>query len=373
MSRTAKKIAVALFLSFLGVFFALHLILPDRSFSEQENRYLQTFPAFSARRFFAGSFESDFETYTAEQFPLRDGWIRLKARLELIQGKAQNNGIYLCEGERLIEPYTAPSDDFRAAQTEAVNALVRNTELPVTLALIPDAAELFSDLLPQGVPNDSQREVIDKVFEVSDTQTVDLCEALSAAEREDLFYRTDHHWTSYGAFLAYQKLSESLSYAPLPRSDFNAETVTEEFYGTAYSSSGFGWVEPDRIETYVDEPDTVSVEKYEGASPTVTTLYDKERLSTKDKYSFFLGGNTPRAVIKTGHDGLPVLLMLRDSYSDSLVPFLLAHYSEIHLLDLRYYRDSVAAYAKEQNVDEILVLYSVRNFSEENSIALIAK
>ena len=102
-------------------------------------------------------------------------------------------------------------------------------------------------------------------------------------------------------------------------------------------------------------------------------LYDTSFLSVKDKYSMFLGGNQPLAVVRTPHTDAPKLLIVRDSYTDSLVPFLTAHFSEIHLVDPRYYKLSVADYIQENGIDEALVLYSVSNFVTDKNLVWLAK
>ena len=374
MTKRADRIVVLLFALFLGAFFLLNLAIPDKEESDQENRRLQTLPEFSFRSLFAGRFTMDFESYCSDQFVGRDGWVSLKARLELLQGKKENNGIYLCEGERLIEPFAAPSAAELDRRVQIVNTLGENVDVPVTLALIPTAAELYAELLPKGAPNDSEREIIDYLYSsVISAGTVDLLSPLSAHREEDLFYRTDHHWTSLGAFRGYEGLAEPLGFLSRERSAYTEKTVSDSFRGTACSSSGFFWVSPDTMEIFREPPEGLTVEKHESGAVSSASLYEESMLLTKDKYRFFLGGNTPRAVLRTGNQDLPSLLILRDSYADSLAPFLLDHFSEIHLLDLRYYRGSVQAYISDNDIDQVLILYSVSNFCTDTNLALMTR
>ena len=373
MIKHKKYTVILLFCLFIAGFFLVNLLLPDNSFSQKENRYLQTMPHFSSRALFQGSFTRDFENYCADQFAGRDAWISLKARLELAQGKGENNGVFLCEGERLIEPFTAPAPAETERRTEIINALSEKAGVPVTLALIPTASEIYGDLLPLGAANDSQADVMDAVYSRFNGPAVDLLTPLREHAREDIFYRTDHHWTSQGAFLAYQALSETLGYEPMDRSSCQPEIVSEDFCGTTYSASGFFWVTPDRMEILCPTPDELTVERYDSGEPVVSTLYHEEMLETKDKYRFFLGGNSPRIVLDSGKEDLPSLLILRDSYSDSLTPFLLHHFSRIHLLDLRYYRNSIQEYIQEEDIDQVLVLYSVGNFCTDSNLMLMTQ
>ncbi len=373
MEKRKNLLVILPFCLFITVFFLWALLLPDREFSPRENRYLQTCPSFSFEKLFNGSFTKDFEAYSSDQFALRERWIELKAALELGQGKRENNGIFLCRDDRLIEAFSSPDGEELERRSAMVKRLADNVEAPVTLALIPTSAELYGEQLPEGVVNDSQQAVIDSVYTQAAVSGADIASSLRTHDEEDLFYRTDHHWTSLGAFRAYERLGNALGYSPLPLESFSPQIVSDSFCGTAYSSSGFFWIKPDRIETLVREPENLLIRRFESQEPVYGKLYCDEYLSTKDQYRFFLGGNAPRVVIDTGNPDAPSLLLIRDSFADSLVPFLLSHFGRIHLLDLRYYRDSVSDYVQENKIDQICVLYSVSDFCTDSNLALMTR
>lgn len=370
MSNRAKWVQTLLFLAFIGAFFLLNLFLPKRDFSEQENRMLQTAPKFTFSSLFSGKFTSAFETYVTDQFAFRDAWTTLKARSELASGKKENKGVYLCEKETLIEPYTAPSESDLDFSLEAVNALSESAGVPVVFALIPSASEIWADKLPAGAPNDSQRETIDHAYSFVRAQTADVYGALEAHRDEPIFYRTDHHWTTLGAYYGYTAIAEAMGLTPVPLSDYTEQVVSRDFYGTAYSASGFSWVAPDFISIYVPQ-DGVMVTNYPVGAPEEGSMYVETFLRVKDKYKFFYGGNTPLLTIETAHPDAPSLLILRDSYTDAMSPFLTAHFSKIHILDLRYYKTSLRAYIEDNDIDNILVCYNVKNFSEDGNIFLM--
>lgn len=222
------------------------------------------------------------------------------------------------------------------------------------------------------MPNDSEKEVIDYCYGQSNATNVDMYSALSAHKDEYIFYRTDHHWTSLGAYYGLSALAESMG-LPCPALDSYTDrhVVSEEFYGTTWSSSGFSWVDPDTMEIFVNAPESLKVTSYPQGSPVEGKLYDFSFLEKKDKYSMFMGGNCPMHVIETGNEDKPSLLILRDSYTDSLIPFLLDDFSEIHVLDLRYYRASLKAYIEQNDFDNVLVCYSVSNFCSDSNISLL--
>ncbi len=371
MSKKALWIQTLILLVFIAAGFVLHLVTPDKDFSQQENRTLQTLPKFSFEDLFDGKFTVDFEDYVTDQFPLRDSWTSLKARTELAVGKDENNGVYLCEGEQLLECFTYPSQSDLDANLYAVNTLAQNNDIPVYFALIPSASELRSELFPAGAPNDSQRELIDYAYDGSSAITVDMYSALSAHIDQKLFYRTDHHWTSLGAYYGYTALAEAMGFEPLPLSSYTETVVTQDFLGTTYSSSGFAWVQPESISTYVQQGEAV-ITNYPSGSPVQGSLYVESFLEAKDKYSYFYGGNTPLLTIETGNSDAPSLLIIRDSYMDSLSPFLMEHFSTIHILDLRYFKTSLNAYIQQNDIDNILVCYSVPNFATDGNIFTMA-
>ena len=370
MSNRAKWLQAVLFLAFIGAFFLLNLLLPDKVFSEQENRYLQTAPRFTFSSLFSGKFTESFETYLTDQFAFRDGWIALKARAELAGGKRENNGVFLCDGETLIEPFTAPKQDDLDFSLDAVNALAETSDIPVYFALIPSASEVWRGLLPVGAPNDSQRETIGHAYSYVRTTCADVLGALDAHADEPIFYRTDHHWTTLGAYYGYTAVAEAMGLTPVPLTDYSERVVSREFYGTAYSSSGFSWVRPDSISAYVPQ-DGVRVTNYPEGAAQDGEMYVEAFLAQKDKYKFFYGGNTPLLTIETAQTSSPTLLILRDSYMDAMSPFLTAHFSKIHIIDLRYYKTSLRAYIEENDIDNILVCYNVKNFSEDGNIFLM--
>ena len=374
MSKKAMWTEAILFLLFIFAFFILNMVLPDRESSEQENRRLQQRPEFSFETLFSGSYTKDFETYITDQFTLRDEWITVKAASELALGKKQNNSMFLCGGDTIIEPYASPGASKLEENITALNALVSNTDADVYFALIPGKSDIWSSMLPANTPRDSERADIDYCYSLSAADNVDIYSALEAHAGEYVYYRTDHHWTTLGAYYAFTALAETMGLDCPSIEDYNGrETVSGEFYGTSWSSSGFSWVGPDSMEIFVTEPEGLRITNYPQGSPVEGQLYDWSRLEVKDKYSFFYGGNTPLLEIETGVENAPSLLIIRDSYMDSLSPFLLESYSRIHILDLRYYRASLSDYIAQNGFDDVLVCYSIDNFSTDSNIFLLGR
>lgn len=349
MSKTTQRVTTAVFCAFLALLGILHLVLPDRTFSPVENRNLRQVPAFTWRALREGSYTAALETYLEDQFPLRDGWMGLKTRWEWLLGKREFHDVFLCGGALIGR---VGEGDRWEQNLGFVDRLAEKTDIPVYLGLIPTAAEVWKDRLPHGADSADQSALL-KEARGTGAVWADIAGALAAHSEEPVFYRTDHHWTSLGAYYGYTALLEAMGETPLPLG--KAETVSDDFYGTLYSSSGVHWVPPDTIERYVRE-DAVTVEDVYGGE--THGLYVDSFLEEKDQYASFLGGNQPLYIVRnSAASSDKKLLLVRDSYSDSLAPFLCRHFAEIHLLDLRYNKTSVAQYAADMGADGIAVLY----------------
>ena len=371
MTKKYSILLTGLFCTFIGGIFVLSLVLPKKEFSELENRYLQTTPQFSFESLSDGSFMADAEDYTADHIVGRDFWVALKSWCERLSGKQENNGAYFA-GDALINKVEAPSQSKLDKDMTYVDALVSNLSVPVYFGLIPSAAATWADKLPTGAPTADELAIINKVYFSTGAETVDMAGALAAHKDEAIYYRTDHHWTSLGAFYGANALLEAMGMAPLNLGDYTKTTVSTSFNGTTFSSSGVRWLTPDSIDIYVPE-DGVKVTCYFSGKPEAGQLYVEDFLEKKDKYSYFLGGNQPLCVIEGQQTDGPKVLVIRDSYSDSLAPFLSERFSEVHLFDLRYNRSSIRQYVAENNIDSVVVLYSFANFSSDTNLAFLTR
>ena len=384
MSKKFSIFLSALFCTFIGGVAVISLLLPDKDFSPLENRYLQDPPRLSLENLNSGKFMEDAEDYVSDHIAGRDFWVAAKAWSERLSGKKENNGVYFGAQDTLINRVDTPAWEDTPAQQGVpakqglstrlgyLDTLVGNMSVPVYFGLIPSAAEIWRDRLPAGAPTADERAVIDQLYFSTGASTIDMYGALEAHSEEDLYYRTDHHWTSLGAFYGANAILEAMGLKPLELDSYQKTTVTDQFYGTSFSTSGVRWLPPDSIDTYVPG-DGVKVTSYFNGAPEEGSLYVDSKLEVKDKYSYFLGGNQALCVIETEHTDAPSVLVVRDSYTDSLAPFLTERFSKIHLFDLRYNLTSIQSYVEEHDIDTVIVLYSFSNFASDDKLFLLAR
>lgn len=364
--KRSDFIITAVFLLLLYGIAAANLLTKDRIFSEMENRMLAKKPQLTAEGLSSGVFMKDYETYVADQFAARDAFIQVKSLGECLLGKQINNGVYYGEDGYLAEQLTELDKAQLDKNMAAVKYFAENTNARILFALIPGSVAINGDRLPAFLPDVNQKEVIAQLYGTlagTDITCIDMYGMLEEHREEELFYRTDHHWTSVGAYYGYRAFlkAKGAEAEAVPLSEYEERVRSENFYGTLYSKSGAFWIRPDCIRTFVPE-NGIYLERVEGARVEQSELYVEEWLLKKDQYSMFLGGNQPLGIIYTGREELPKLLVIRDSYFDSMAPFLTRHYSEIHMIDFRYNRADVKQYMEEKGIEEVLICYSLANF-----------
>lgn len=371
--KTAKKyLPTLVLLLFIIIVFTANLIVPDRDFSEKENRNLASPPVFSFESLFSGKFTADFETYITDQFFARDFWVSLKTGCERLLGKNEINGVLIGKDRLLVSEFPAPEVTRLQGNASSVEKFAQNAGIPVYFTLIPGSIEIWNDRLPETGRTASQAEIITNAYAQTPSAIhADSYSALAAHADEEIYYSTDHHWTTLGAYYGYAALVSAMGLSPIELPD--AWSETEGFFGTASSACGLTPGKGDTVSLRVPQTAAGEVRVYAEGKWTEGSLYKTENLELKDKYTVFLGGNDPLTVITGSDPNGQKLLLLKDSYANSEIPYLCYHFSEIHVVDLRYYKESISAYIEANGIDLAVVSYSVANFSEDTNIYFLTK
>lgn len=356
-----------LFLFIIFFFFTANIIAKDKSFSEQENRYLQTAPKLSFKKLVNGDFTSEYEKYLSDQFVFRNNWIALKARSELALGKMQNNDVFL-HNKLLLSPILNYKEDIFSSNVESVKKIAQVNQDKVFFALIPNKEAIYTEYLPKNLDPVDTYALIESAYLNSGANCIRIKEALIGKKTEYIYYNTDHHWTSLGAYYGYGAVAEVLGFDKKDIKEYDRKVVSDSFSGTNVSASGFYWFMPDSMEIFVPENDDILILNYSTGKAEKIGLYAPEFLEKKDKYKFYFGGNTPLIEIENKKAPQKSIIIIRDSFCDSLLPFLKDEYSNISVIDLRYYNESLNDYIKEHKFDQILIIYGIRTFAEDNNL-----
>lgn len=373
MKRKSDYVIVVLFVIFMyGIAFA-NLFAGNKRYSETEKRMLAQKPELKWSDIVSGKYMEDYENYITDQFVARDMFVKIKSVSEKAMGRKINNGVHFGEDGYLAEQFTSIDEELLEKNVKAIKKFAESTQAEVTFAIIPGSVEIKKEEFFAYLPDLNQKQIIDNIYgslSESGITCVDMYSSMWEHRKEEIFYRTDHHWTSLGAYYGYLAYANAVGQMPVRLDKYHEQVRTKDFYGTLYSKAGAFWIEPDSISTYVDEEGIV-VEHIEGKTTTIGEIYDISKLSGSDKYSMFLGGNQPLAIIKNGKQELPKLLVIRDSYADSLAPFLTEHYSEIYMWDFRYNKANVSAFIEENGMEQVFICYSLDNFSEDTNISFV--
>lgn len=340
---------------------------PNRNFSENENRYLQTLPAISWADLVSGRFASEYEAFVSDYFWLRDNWIAAKSVSEFLMGKRENNDVIYGADGYLFQKFYSFDADRLQANLDAIDLFAFHSVSDVSVIVVPTANYPLVDKLPSGLP------VVDEGYYINEINNylsgtaipINVASTLVAESNNYIYYRTDHHWTTYGAWLAYNQFAAANA---LPAFDYKRlqPTTVDGFLGTSYSKAKNFNVVSDTIE-YFDFPAGMSV--YTGPNnETVTSydsLYDYAKFDARDKYAAFLHGNNAYSVITSepGVRKLESALVICDSYGYSFVPFLTENYNNITVLDVRYYNGDYSEF-RETYYDDIIVLYGFKSLTE---------
>lgn len=369
MERLIGKIFI---LCLFGVML-VNIIIPDREMSEEENRMLASKPKLTFSTLVNGDFMEQYEEYLSDQFAGRDLWHRMKVALDRFGGSRMENGIYIGKDGQLLQDIQVPDQEHLSENLDAIKEFTETyQDIPVTMILVPDAACILNDRLPWLASVEDQNQMISMVEQsLGDSVTWgDAASALNKHKREKIYYLTDHHWTSLGAFYTFQEAATALGIEEDVSDKFLSYTVSDSFNGVLASESGAGLGTEENIDIYVPrEGDNDVIVNYVNESKRTTSLYDSSKLETKDQYGVFLGGNTSLIDIRTVSTSQKRLLVVKDSFANSFIPFLAPYYREIVVVDPRYYSGTIEDIMSSYRITDALFLYSGNSFFTDNSMS----
>ena len=403
ITNITEIITVTAFLFIIFALTILFFVMPDNNFSDEENRSLQQFPNFSFETLTSGKFTEDMGKYYSDQFPFRNTFVGAKTAVSYAFLMNQNKGAVIARDGYIIQRYdiydaVESNFDMDLSFNETmqyiksncgyVNAFQENLlnlsepgDINLTFAVVPRKIDVMANKLPAFFPTDRNQIYYDTLGEnINQDIYFDLKSVLLDRNEEYIYYRTDHHWTTLGAYYAYSSLMDIISTGasyyqpiePIEKEAFLIEKVSDDFYGTTWSRAGAKWIPPDEIYYFRDE------DKYDEefftteihGRKTINGFYDFELLQKKDKYASFIGGinaHTSVSLNQPSIHGRPKLLLITDSFGQSIAPFFAWHY-ELEIIDLRFFNENIYDLIADSQINEVLILLGMESLSTQNNL-----
>lgn len=382
-----KKVRIIIIIVFIGFFVLISgasLIIKDREFSPNENRYLAETPELSWDNILSGKFQDGLEDYLRDQVCFRDGWITVKTGIQKACGDTDIGGAYVGKDGYDFEKITPEDVDekqvdrnIKAVEDYFMTASETIDKQKLSFLLVPTSGLVMQEKLPKNARLFDQAKYIDQVQKaMKDYNFVDVRDTLMDHNDEYIYYKTDHHWTSAGACLAYDVWSERTGGEAETEDGLVKNVVSDKFRGSLYSKILDADSAYDEIWTYGLQKDdafgskdcTVTIDEKQ----QLDSIYDDEKLQKKDKYAYFLSGNYGQVHIQNQKAASKAkgknILIIKDSFANSFVPFVTQDYENIYMVDLRYYNGDMKSYLQEHNITDVLVLYNISNFISDRNL-----
>ena len=382
-----KKVRIIIIIVFIGFFVLISgtsLIIKDREFSPNENRYLAETPELPWDNILSGKFQDGLEDYLRDQVCFRDGWITVKTGIQKACGDTDIGGAYVGKDGYDFEKITPEDVDekqvdrnIKAVEDYFMTASETIDKQKLSFLLVPTSGLVMQEKLPKNARLFDQAKYIDQVQKaMKDYNFVDVRDTLMDHNDEYIYYKTDHHWTSAGACLAYDVWSERTGGEAETEDGLVKNVVSDKFRGSLYSKILDADSAYDEIWTYGLQKDdafgskdcTVTIDEKQ----QLDSIYDDEMLQKKDKYAYFLSGNYGQVHIQNQKAASKAkgknILIIKDSFANSFVPFVTQDYENIYMVDLRYYNGDMKSYLQEHNITDVLVLYNISNFISDRNL-----
>lgn len=374
--RNRKKADVffsLVFVTILVVIMVLNLLVPNKEVSADENRRLAGRPRFLADSLLSGEYMEKYEKYLSDQFAGREVLRNGRVALDRLGGSREENGVLIGKNGQLMEKLLVPDQEVLGNNLDAiVDFAEKNQKMPVYMMLVPDAANVLSKDLPLLYTAADQKRMIAQVKrELDDHVTwIDVESVLNKHTDDSIYYKTDKHWTSTGAYYVFQAAAETMGISKGVSGKFATYPISTTFNGDLAAKSGCEKQVKEVIEIYIPlEGDTDVIVNYVDEQRKSTSLYDSSKLEGSSQYEVFLGGDSSVIDIKTVSESTRRLLVVKDSFANSFLPFLTPYFREIVVVDPQYYGGTIDEIMDTYRITDTLILYSGNTFFQDNNIS----
>ena len=374
MIRIFKRLPGVIFMVLLLGLAGKEALSHQRTYSPVEKRELQTRPEISITKVLDGRFQKKYESYLRDQFPGRDHWVSFQTDMELFMGKNEIHNVYIGKNHYLLEHYTEKEFDPQqiSKNLQALEKFVGKAKqnADVHVMMVPTKSWVLREKLPAFVPHYKEQKFYDALQQKLEKEDVLISvePVLDAHKEEEIYYRTDHHWTTLGAWYAYEQYTKAVG-GDLQRAQGKKKfrCISKDFYGTTYAKINYAR-QADKIEIY--EPADKLRVVYNMGEKKTKTLYDFSFLKTADQYSVFTGGNQAVLEITGGIKNGKTLLLIKDSFANSILPFLAEDYEKLVVVDLRQLNVSGDRLLEMFSPTDILILYNSAQFAQDKEFEI---
>lgn len=374
MIRIFKRLPGVIFMVLLLGLAGKEALSHQRTYSPVEKRELQTRPEISITKVLDGRFQKKYESYLRDQFPGRDHWVSFQTDMELFMGKNEIHNVYIGKNHYLLEHYTEKEFDPQqiSKNLQALEKFVGKAKqnADVHVMMVPTKSWVLREKLPAFAPHYKEQKFYDALQQKLEKEDVLISveHVLDAHKEEEIYYRTDHHWTTLGAWYAYEQYTKAVG-GDLQRAQGKKKfrCISKDFYGTTYAKINYAR-QADKIEIY--EPADKLRVVYNMGEKKTKTLYDVSFLKTADQYSVFTGGNQAVLEITGGIKNGKTLLLIKDSFANSILPFLAEDYEKLVVVDLRQLNVSGDRLLEMFSPTDILILYNSAQFAQDKEFEI---
>ena len=374
MIRIFKRLPGVIFMVLLLGLAGKEALSHQRTYSPVEKRELQTRPEISITKVLDGRFQKKYESYLRDQFPGRDHWVSFQTDMELFMGKNEIHNVYIGKNHYLLEHYTEKEFDPQqiSKNLQALEKFVGKTKqnADVHVMMVPTKSWILREKLPAFAPHYKEQRFYDALQQKLEKEDVLISvePVLDAHKEEEIYYRTDHHWTTLGAWYAYEQYTKAVG-GDLQRAQGKKKfrCISKDFYGTTYAKINYAR-QADKIEIY--EPADKLRVVYNMGEKKTKTLYDFSFLKTADQYSVFTGGNQAVLEITGGIKNGKTLLLIKDSFANSILPFLAEDYEKLVVVDLRQLNVSGDRLLEMFSPTDIVILYNSAQFAQDKEFEI---
>lgn len=374
MIRIFKRLPGVIFMVLLLGLAGKEALSHQRTYSPVEKRELQTRPEISITKVLDGRFQKKYESYLRDQFPGRDHWVSFQTDMELFMGKNEIHNVYIGKNHYLLEHYTEKEFDPQqiSKNLQALEKFVGKAKqnADVHVMMVPTKSWVLREKLPAFAPHYKEQKFYDALQQKLEKEDVLISvePVLDAHKEEEIYYRTDHHWTTLGAWYAYEQYTKAVG-GDLQRAQGKKKfrCISKNFYGTTYAKINYAR-QADKIEIY--EPEDKLRVVYNMGEKKTKTLYDVSFLKTADQYSVFTGGNQAVLEITGGIKNGKTLLLIKDSFANSILPFLAEDYEKLVVVDLRQLNVSGDRLLEMFSPTDILILYNSAQFAQDKEFEI---